>query len=247
MQSLGPITERSPGHSPPRTMKGEPVPLKTFMESRSKDLPLMIQTDVGLYGNTAHMSLLAAESMAAHFVMKTQVVRTALDRGGTYHVPCNSSNLFSLLFNPKNNIIEAMNGFYFESVSDMMLHSPLPPVIKAVRSFQGSASEFSVQEDDILLVSRRIKSRGVPKRKYISCYKASTGEKKRLYENCTAGFTTRPEDVQLSLSDLLNSRYSPLPLKAVMYYVGPSHDSPQVRYWVGHMTWLVDRWSCIAQ
>ena len=217
----------------------------------------MIQTDIGLYGNTAHATLLATDAMAAHFVMKTQVVRTALDRGGTYHVPCTSSNLFSLLFDPKNNIIEAMNGFYFESVSDMMLHTPLPPAIKAVRSFQGSSIEFSVQEGDVLLVSRRIKSRGVPKRKYISCYKAATGEKKRLYEGCTAGFTTRPEDVQLSLSELLNSRYSPLPLKAVMYYIGPSQDSPQVSHYlvmggaciVGGWGWAagwVGGWGCIA-
>lgn len=225
------------GYSPPRDirpMKGDPVPLKTFMETRSKDLPLFIQTDIGLYGNTMHSSLVATEAMAAHFVMRTQVVRVALDRGGTYHIPCTSSNLFSVLFDPKNNIIEAMNGFYFESVADLMLHTPLPPVIRAVRSFQGASSELSVQEGDVLLVSKRIKSRGVPKRKYISCYKAGTGEKKRLHDNCTAGFTTRPEDIQLPISELLACRHTPLPLKAVMYYIGPAQDSPQVRNMITH-------------
>ena len=217
--------------SPPtevRPSRSEAFPLKVFMETKAKDLPFQIHVDTGLYGNTMHSSLHPQDTLTAHFVMRTNVLRAALDRGGTYHIPCGSSNQFSLLFDPKNNIIEAMNGFYFESAADMMSHTPLPPVIRAVRSFQGSSSDFSVQEGDILLVSRRVKSRGVPKRKYISCYKAGTGEKKRLTETCTAGFTTRPEEIQLPLSEILSCRYTPLPLKAIMYYVGPSQDSPQV-------------------
>lgn len=223
------VKQSSPPTDPKTSMTSEAIPLKVFMETKAKDLPLRIHFDIGLYGNTMHSSLHTEDMLTAHFVMRTQVLRVALDRGGTYHIPCGSSNHFSLLFDPKNNIIEAMNGFYFESVADMMSHTPLPSVIRAVRSFQGPSNEFSVQEGDILLLSRRVKSRGVPKRKYISCYRAGTGEKRKLSETCTAGFTTRPEDIQLPLSEILSCRYTPLPLKAIMYYVGPSQDSPQVR------------------
>ena len=148
-----------------------------------------------------------------HFIKHAKVVvvtDTSSDK--KLSVPLNSTAKFSIIYDPSSDLDEAMNGYQFDSVKEMLSKKPLPLIVQATRSFQGNTTLSSVENGEILLI-RGIKTFLRNKQLRVQNLK---GETKQLSEKCSGSFTTDPEQLSLSLSQLLKLDIS-LPVRAVVY------------------------------
>ena len=206
---------------------GSATLLQDFIET--KEFPLQGDIETGQYTTIRETSLLS-KRLTFHFRLRRQVVSTSFDCGGTYQIPLCSANRFSLLYNPTDNFAQAMQGWYFETVSQIVSHSDPPPAVYVTKSYLGPNAESSVQAGDVLFISPRIKSKAFRRGKFLKCIKAGTNEKKILHESCPGGFNTSPHKLQLPLFDLTSCRYCDLPLSVVMFHDIPGlHNYPQLK------------------
>lgn len=206
---------------------GTAILLQNFIDT--KELPVQGDIETGLYASIRERSIFG-ERLTFHFRLRQQVLSASFDCGGTYQIPLCSANRFSLLYNPTDNFAQAMQGWYFETVGQIVSHSDPPAAVYATKSYQGPNAEASVQAGDVLFISPRIKSKAFKRGKFLKCIKAGTNEKKVLHESCPGGFNTSPHKLQLSLVDLTSCRYCDLPLAVVMFHEIPGlHNYPQTK------------------
>ena len=136
-----------------------------------------------------------------HFIKHTKVVvMTHSSSGDVMPVPLNSAAKFSVLYNPDNNLEQAVNGYNFESVRDVIARKPLPIIIRANRCYHGSSVLCSVSEGEVLCV-RGTKTSLRSKQLRVQNMK---GQMKHLNERCTGHFTTAPAQISLPISSLLD-------------------------------------------
>ena len=222
-----PHADKSGTLAPSAVKGGASTPLNSFLET--KEFPLQGDIETGQYTTIRESSLLG-KRLTFHFRLRRQVVSASFDCGGTYQIPLCSANRFSLLYNPTENFAQAMQGWYFETVSQIVSHSDPPPAVYVTKSYQGPNAESSVQAGDILFISPRVKSKAFKRGKFLKCIKAGTNEKKVLHESCPGGFNTSPHKLQLPLFDLTSCRYCDLPMVVVMFHDIPGlHNYPQLK------------------
>lgn len=147
-----------------------------------------------------------------HFIKHTKVViMTDSCSGEEISVPLNSAAKFSILYDPNSNYEEALNGYHFGSVKEIMAIKPLPLVIKAIQSYQGNSMLSSVDEGEILRV-RGIKTSFRMKQLRVQNLRK---ESKHLSEKCSASFTTAPRHLLLPLSSIFELGVD-LPVRVVI-------------------------------
>ena len=132
-----------------------------------------------------------------------------------YSVPVNSSVPFGIVYNPVQNEKQALEGFHFETVGDILRMKPLPTVISATKAYHSNSLETSVEANEILLikgVATRSTLRG--RGKSLKVYSLKHGAK-QLTEKCAGGFSTKPRSVKMHLSTMIEHSIH-FPQKAVL-------------------------------
>ena len=101
--------------------------LISLAEEASQSLPCIIVIHQRSYGECDGL-LGDGQELEVLFHKKTQVIHIK-DAERDYITPVNSSFLFSILYNPIDDLVTARKGYIFESVKDLMTAKPLPRAV----------------------------------------------------------------------------------------------------------------------
>lgn len=160
-----------------------------------------------------------------HFLKNTDVVSLTASGGTQYFVPINSAIEFGIVYNPTNNVQDALQGFVFATAGEIIsTGSTPPPIIYVQQNCEISSQESSVQVGDVLVVNE-VKSK-LLRGKMLMCTDIRTEQKKRLLDSCSGNFSTTPSQVKLFLPQLL--RHVPFPQYCVLSYNGYGNDAQNI-------------------
>jgi hypothetical protein len=196
----------------------EKLSLSKFVSLYHKELPIQVRVCKGFCGPSEDTSISEGDHFNVHFIKHTKIVTVEYDNGSRYHVPLNSAIPFGILYNPDNNLSDAMKGYRFETVADLLRMSTLPVVIFARKAFQGSSAESSIAANEALLV-KKVVSKRLGTKQQLKVFSLKENKDKVLNPNCAGNFSTRPRDVCLFLPEILKHLPDIFPCKAVLYNV----------------------------
>ena len=196
----------------------EKLSLSKFVSLYHKELPIQVRVCKGFCGPSEDTSISEGDHFNVHFVKHTKVVTVEYDNGSRYQIPLNSAIPFGILYNPDNNLSDAMKGYRFETVADLLRMSTLPVVVFARKAFQGSSAESSVAANEALLV-KKVVSKRLGTKQQLKVFSLKENKEKILNSNCAGNFSTRPKDVCLFLPEILKHLPDIFPCKAVLYNV----------------------------
>ena len=212
-------------NSTPQSMSGiaiaannEKLSLSKFLSLYHKEFPIQIRVCKGYCGPNEDTSISEGDRFNVHFVKYTTIVTVEYDNGSRYHIPLNSAVPFGILYNPENSLSDAMKGYRFETVSELLRMSTLPVVIFARKAYQGSSPDSSIAANEVLLV-KKVLSKRLGTKQQLKVFSLKENREKTLSSNCAGNFSTRPKDVCLFLPEILKHLPDIFPCKAVLYNV----------------------------
>ena len=187
-----------------------------FTDRYVRDFPVNFVVCKGYYGRTEDLKFSEGDRFRAHAVKQSTVVNIEYDNGIRENIPITSTTPFAVLFDPNSSINckDALKGYKFEKVSELIQLPILPPLLWSRKSYHGSSPDSSVSSNELLIV-RRVKSRLVG-RQQLKVYSHTHKKEKTLYTTCVGSFSTKPRDVGLFLSDILKYMPDIFPCRAVM-------------------------------
>ena len=196
----------------------EKLSLSKFVSLYHKEIPIQVRACKGFYGPSEISSIYEGDRFNVHFVKYTKIVTVEYDNGSRYHVPLNSAVQFGILYNPNNNLSDAMKGYRFETVADLLRMLIPPALVIARKAFQGSSAESSICANEVLLV-KKVVSKRLGTKQQLKVFSLKENKEKVLNPNCAGNFSTRPRDVCLFLPEILKHLPDIFPHKAVLYNV----------------------------
>lgn len=189
--------------------------LAELTKKYSKFFPFKIQITGGHYGTSSKYSISTDDRFNLHF-MKNMKQLTIQAYGDDYFIPLSSAIQFGVVYDPNDNMTEALEGHIFRRVSDLIGTNQLPRLVRVMSAC--SCSNDVTLEYNELLVVKKVK-RGLFKSKpMLKVFSLLTETKKLLPEEAIANFTTKPFCVKMDLSQFLKYVQKRFPIKAIMYY-----------------------------
>ena len=204
----------------------ESLSLSNFVEQFSTLLPLQITVKKGYHGSDERHSVAADDVYNVHFVKRTKVVVLQEGRDVTFTVPLNSVVKFAPVFNPNDDPEEAMRGFTFERVSDIMAQKTLPKIVRALKPHVKVDPVSTIEQNEMFVVQKVVLV-GMRK-KALQVFSVMRGEEKLLPSDSVGGFTTEPQLTCIYLPEIINRFLSDFPLDVlvVMNDGGLNQDIP---------------------
>jgi len=157
-------------HQPASTDK---ISLPVFLSRHHKNFPVRFRVCKGFCGSDEESSISDGDQFNVHFIKYTTIIAIEYENGSRFNVPLNSALPFAILYNPHNNLNEAMTGYKFEKVSEILQMAKLPTLLWARRAYQGSTSDSSVSVNELLIV-RKVKNK-ILGNKSLKVYSLTTG------------------------------------------------------------------------
>lgn len=192
----------------------ERLTIAKFTSKYVQNFPVKFTVCKGYYGPSEDLKFSEGDRFRAHSVKQSTVVNVEYDNGLRENICANSSVPFAILFDPYSNTKEAMKGYKFEKVSELVQLPVLPPVLWSRKSYHGSTPDSSVSANELLIVLR-VKSKLLG-RQQLKVYSHTHKKEKTLYTSCVGSFSTKPRDIALYLSDVLKHMPDIFPCRAVM-------------------------------
>ena len=193
--------------------------LEQFILEHEDYLPLQVKISKGIYGTDDESSISTGEFYNLHFMQNRDLVKVE-DKYNQqeFSIPVNSPIKFSVVYNPYSNEQQAIRGFIFPRVSNILAMPSLPKVVCTTRSWNSGKLRSSVSANEILIVKEVLEaktSEGENERR-LRVYSIRNHCEKYLDENCEGHFTTRPVRIQLHLTDIFWYIPNPLPMHVIL-------------------------------
>ena len=191
-----------PVEPPVPHFSSHPVSLEVISTRYGRNLPQVILAASDSAVGAAQGLLEDGQELEVYFKKETPVVNMRME-GKTYTIPLNSTFMFSVLYNPKNEDLSiARRGCHFPTVADLMKANPLPTVVYVGRDCVTSESrERSISKGTILIIQEIIKMEGT---KILRCSKFDDPSKDECLDETSEGhFTTRESLLIFSLPELI--------------------------------------------
>ncbi len=189
--------------------------LAKFASENNKDFPVGFTVTRGFYGKREDLKFAEGDQFTAHSLKQSTVVGIEFENGQRDDIPVDLPIPFAILFNPNDNISEAIKGYKYEKVSELVQLPILPPLLWSRKAYTGSSQDSSVSANELLIV-KCVKSR-LMGRQQLKVYSLTQRREKTLYTTCTGSFTTKPRDISLYLPDILKHMPDIFPCRAVMF------------------------------
>ena len=200
------------------------MPLKNALEKYKNHFPLRLKFMEGYCSEDSECNLSTSEIYDIHFVKKTRVVSLKDNNGFMHKISLASAITFGLLYDPNNNIEEALAGYTFKHCSDILAADITPPVVCATDVIT-SPEEHNIAQNEILLVKDVLKPKFRGK-KYLKVFSFLTYTHKLLPEECQGNFTTKPSLIRLHPQQIVECMSKPFPVQAIPYNNPVCHDTP---------------------
>ena len=196
----------------------EKLSLSRFVSLYRKEIPIQVRVCKGFRGPNEDTSISEGDRFNVHFIKHTKIVTVEYDNGSRCNIPLNSAVRFGILYNPDNNLNNAMKGYRFETVADLLRMLIPPALVIARKAFQGSSAESSTCANEVLLV-KKVVSKLLGTKQQLKVFSLKENKEKVLNPNCAGNFSTRPRDICLFLPEILKHLPDIFPCKAVLYNV----------------------------
>lgn len=100
-----------------------------------------------------HRSIISAGDVYNfHFIKKEKVMSIQDAAGNSFSVPLNTAIQFGLVYDPANDLKQAVKGYSFKSIGDLVDYPVPPKVIRATRRYDTGDAKSSVESNEILIV-----------------------------------------------------------------------------------------------
>ena len=190
-----------------------PMSLSAFLERYGTKLPQVVAINESIYG-VCGGSLSNDQPLQIYFKREAKVVNVRLSRHN-YIIPVSSYVKASVVYNPHNNLEKAKEGYYFDTVADLIKAVPQPFVVSVGKNWISSKdSSQSLQKGQILLI------KGIDlsdrKEKILNCIITESSTSVHLEETCKGHFTTQPSLIAIDLKLLL--QYINLPIHVSLHH-----------------------------
>lgn len=198
--------------------KGE-LSVQEFADQFSEKLPVQVYVSKGIYGTEDKYSLSTDDICNVHFVRHRELVRIEeKDRQLELSVPLNSAIKFGVVYNPQNNENEAMKGYLFPSVSDLLSlgYSSLPKIVCACQ-FHNPERPESEPSREVMAIKEVILPGNPDEFRKLRVFSISALKERILDENVYGHFSTRPSFMQLYLPEILKYVSNPIPSQVSMF------------------------------
>lgn len=217
-KSLSLEDDRSAEASPPSHSEEEPESMKLgdLVSRHGSSLPLHVRVESGYCGNELQYVISAGDEFFIHLVKQRKVVTLTDSNCCNYTIPSNTPVQIAPLYNPNDNIDEALKGFTFDSVADITSLHTLPKLLRVTKSFHGSDSKCSVEEGELLVV-KKISRTPMMRKLVLKVYSVTANEVKVLNEDCVGQFTTNPKEARFLLMQAIQRIPDPFPMEAELY------------------------------
>ena len=194
----------------------EKLSLPRFLANYHEHFPVSVRVCKGFCGMNEEKSISEGDCFNVHFVKYTTVVSVEFENGSRSNVPLNSAVPFALLYDPHSNHTEALKGYRFEKVGDMLQTSKLPLVVRARKAYQSSNADNSIVANELLYLKKPKKAKMLGKQ-HLKVYSLTAGREKSLSESCIGNFSTKPKDICLFLPEILKNMPDIFPCRAVLF------------------------------
>ena len=217
-KSLSLEDDRSAEASPPSHSEEEPESMKLgdLVSRHGSSLPLHVRVESGYCGNELQYVISAGDEFFIHLVKQRKVVTLTDSNCCNYTIPSNTPVQIAPLYNPNDNVDEALKGFTFDSVADITSLHTLPKLLRVTKSFHGSDSKCSVEEGELLVV-KKISRTPMMRKLVLKVYSVTANEVKVLNEDCVGQFTTNPKEARFLLMQAIQRIPDPFPMEAELY------------------------------
>ena len=98
-----------------------------------------------------------------HFIKKEKVISIQDAGGNHFPVPLNTAIQFGLVYDPVGDTKQAVKGYSFKTVRELVDYPTPPKIVRATRKFDSGDSKSSVESEEILIIKNV--GRGTVKRK----------------------------------------------------------------------------------
>ncbi|XP_019848723.1 PREDICTED: uncharacterized protein LOC100632476 [Amphimedon queenslandica] len=191
----------------------ESMSLKQLVAYHQNEFPLRVEVSAGYFGDSECDTFSEGDRLNFHFIKQLSVAVIETGTGQLVRVPLNSAARFSLIYDPNNNPKEAVTGFEFKSVKDVLAQKDMPKIICATKAHGNPSNvSHSVQAGELLLINEV--KHGRFGGQSLICTSIENEKQKRLPENCQGFFSTAPNHVMLYLPEL--TKKFDLPLKVIV-------------------------------
>lgn len=179
------------------------INLQQFASEYAHQLPQQIQVIKGVYGVDEESTISCEDKYCVHFVLHREVVRVE-DRHSSeiFSIPLNSSIKFGLLYDPNKSEKEALRGFVFPKVADILKkgQNNFPLVVCTMRDCESTSTDTCLRKGEVLLLRNAITTDSGHK---LNVFSFSNHMEKCIDENTSGHFSTKPFYVRLYLTDIL--------------------------------------------
>ena len=198
--------------------KGE-FSVEEFAHMFSDHLPMQVYVSKGVYGMEDKYSLSTEDVCNIHFARQRESVRVEEDeRQLKLSVPINSAIKFAIVYNPQNNSNEAMKGYLFPNVSDLLSlgYGSLPKIVCACQ-FHDLEHPKAEPGQEIMVIKDVVLPDDPNESRKLRVFSISSLKERLLDESVYGHFSTRPSFMQMYLPDLLKYIPNPIPSQVAMF------------------------------
>lgn len=190
--------------------------LEEALKKYNHHFPLRLKVMEGYCSEDSEHNLSTNDIYDIHFVKQTRVITLKDSDGFMHQIPLASSMKFGLVYNPNNNLTEALAGHQFEKCSDIMAAEIMPQVVCATIQVESTEENHSIATNEIVVV-KQIQKPKLRGRRSLKVFSLLSHTEKILPEECMGMFTTKPSLIQLHLPQIVQSISKPFPTQAVLY------------------------------
>ena len=198
--------------------KGE-FTVHEFANRYSEQLPMQVYVSKGTYGMEDKYSLSTDDICNIHFVRRRELIEVEdKERQLNLFIPLNSAIKFGIVYNPQDNENEAMKGYLFPNVSDLLSlgYSSLPKIVCACQ-FHDPERPGSEPTREVMAIKEIILSDNPDVFRKLRVYSITALKERILDENVYGHFSTRPSFMQLYLPEILKYVSMPIPSQVSMF------------------------------
>ena len=190
--------------------KPKVMTLQELASSYSDELPVSVTAQCGYFGKNSNMQISVGETFFIHLMKTTDVVHVVAAGQGIdkYSIPINSSCQLSLIYNPHENVSEALQGYVFNGVMKLANANPLPKVVTTLTAWKKGNTVIEMNE--ILVV------RGINSNKELEVFNMKSNQIKLLPFQCQTIFTTDPHLLYMYLLDIVDNIPSAFPCQVLL-------------------------------
>ena len=184
-------------------------PLEKFARTHAKSLPVQVEVTEGYFGETADTIFSSGDILNVHCIKQMRVIKAKTDLDNSFKIPLNSEIKFGILYNPNSNEAEAMMGFTFETVADIIAEKKVPKVVCSNKDWFDV--DNSVSKGEILILQDSSGSQW--NSDAVEFFSITQKQLKILPQECGCNFSTTPSLIPLSLLDMTTHLSDPFPCR----------------------------------